>query len=97
MLQLAREKHPHPKVEYKRLDIANDKDVARFSAEEGCFEIVYSFAAFHWIPDQHQAIRNIEKLMVPAENVSFRLEEVRLCSTFSLLWWHLRAGQSMLR
>ncbi|XP_077529535.1 trans-aconitate 2-methyltransferase-like [Haemaphysalis longicornis] len=65
MLQLAREKHPHPKVEYKRLDIANDKDVARFSAEEGRFEMVYSFAALHWIPDQHQAIRNIEKLMVP--------------------------------
>ncbi|KAH9382889.1 hypothetical protein HPB48_023554 [Haemaphysalis longicornis] len=65
MLQLAREKQPHPNVEYKHMDIAVDEDVARFYANEGCFDMVCSFAALHWISDHHQAIRNIEKLVAP--------------------------------
>lgn len=64
MVKLAREKQPHPKVEYKCLDIAKKEDVIRFRATEGCFGMVFSFGALHWIADQHQAIQNIEKLMV---------------------------------
>ncbi|XP_077529526.1 uncharacterized protein LOC144141966 [Haemaphysalis longicornis] len=65
MQQLAREKQSHAKVEHKYLDIALDDDVAQFCEREGCFEMVFSFGALHWIADQHQAIRNIEKLMAP--------------------------------
>lgn len=65
MLTFARENKPHPKVEYKRLDIAVDEDVGRFCKSEGCFEMVYSFGTLHWIGDQKQALRNIEKLMAP--------------------------------
>lgn len=65
MLTFARENQPHPKVEYKRLDIAVDEDVARFCEIEGCFEMVYSFGTLHWIFDQIQALRNIAKLMTP--------------------------------
>lgn len=65
MLRFAQERYPHPKVQYKRLDIAVDEDVARFRKAEGCFEMIYSFGALHWIRDQNQALRNIGKLMAP--------------------------------
>ncbi|XP_077544575.1 uncharacterized protein LOC144157626 [Haemaphysalis longicornis] len=65
MLAFAREKHPHPKIEYRNLDLMSDDEVAAFVREHGHFQRVYSFLTLHWITDQHHAVRNIEALMSP--------------------------------
>nr|XP_054923432.1 juvenile hormone acid O-methyltransferase-like [Dermacentor andersoni] len=65
MLDYARMVHAHPKIDHRLLDIAVDDDVSRFIAEEGRFERVYSFLAFHWIQNRAAALKNIERLMTP--------------------------------
>ncbi|XP_075547640.1 uncharacterized protein LOC142582128 [Dermacentor variabilis] len=65
VLGYARTVHAHPKIDHRLLDIAADDDVSRFIAEEGRFERVYSFLAFHWIQKRGAALKNIERLMTP--------------------------------
>lgn len=65
MVDYARMVHAHPKIDHRLLDIAVDDDVTRFIAEEGRFQRVYSFLAFHWIQDRAAALKNIERLMAP--------------------------------
>lgn len=63
MLEFARKNRGDPKIEYKTLDLMADEDVAQFVAEQGQFDMVFSFLTLHWISDQHHAFRNVEKLM----------------------------------
>ncbi|XP_037499628.1 uncharacterized protein LOC119373644 [Rhipicephalus sanguineus] len=65
MLDHAKTVHAHPKIVYKLLDISKDDDVSRFVAEEGRFQRVYSFLAFHCIEDNAAALRNVERLLTP--------------------------------
>lgn len=65
MLKTARAKSPHDKITFKYLDIVNDDCVASFIKDNGCFQMVFSFGALHWIQDQRNAVKNIAKLVAP--------------------------------
>uniref|UniRef100_A0A023G764 Putative juvenile hormone acid methyltransferase n=1 Tax=Amblyomma triste TaxID=251400 RepID=A0A023G764_AMBTT len=61
MLEYARQNFPHPKIEYKHLDIG--MEVEQFLAEHGTFQRVYSLRTLHWVKDQAKAFANISRLM----------------------------------
>lgn len=65
MLEFARNQRADPKIEYRNLDLMVDADVARFVAEQGHFDMVFSFLVLHWVSDQHHAVRNIAELTEP--------------------------------
>lgn len=63
MLEYAKKHFPHPRIEYKLLDIGHD--VENFLAEHGTFQRVYSLRTLHWAKDQARAFSNIARLMAP--------------------------------
>ncbi|KAH7965359.1 hypothetical protein HPB49_006452 [Dermacentor silvarum] len=63
MLEFAKKHFPHPRIEYKQLDIGHDVD--NFLAEHGTFQRVYSLRTLHWAKDQARAFSNIARLMAP--------------------------------
>ncbi|XP_065301167.1 juvenile hormone acid O-methyltransferase-like isoform X2 [Dermacentor albipictus] len=63
MLEYAKEHFPHPRIEYKLLDIGHD--VEQFLAEHGEFQRLYSLRTLHWAKDQARAFYNIARLTAP--------------------------------
>ncbi|CAN8011695.1 unnamed protein product [Ixodes pacificus] len=61
MVWYAREKHPHPQIEYEVHDIADD--ASGLVKSYGKFDRVYSFFALHWVKDQVTAFGHIADLM----------------------------------
>ncbi|XP_037580467.2 juvenile hormone acid O-methyltransferase [Dermacentor silvarum] len=55
----------HEKIEYGKLDIASDEDVAAFMDVHGLFDRVYSFHTVIWVRDQGRALKNVAMLMKP--------------------------------
>ncbi|XP_037580459.2 juvenile hormone acid O-methyltransferase [Dermacentor silvarum] len=55
----------HEKIEYGKLDIASDEDVAAFVDEHGLFDRVYSFYTLSWARDQAKALKNVARLLKP--------------------------------
>ncbi|XP_065290223.1 juvenile hormone acid O-methyltransferase-like isoform X1 [Dermacentor albipictus] len=64
MLEYARSHHMHEMIDHVLFDIVND-DVNKFLNEHGPFARVYSFNMLHWVKDQAQAMKNIEKMIAP--------------------------------
>lgn len=64
MLEFAK-KNSHEKIEYRKLNIVSEKDVAEFVNTEGNFRMVCSFMTLHVISDHHRAMKNIATLMAP--------------------------------
>ncbi|XP_070383082.1 juvenile hormone acid O-methyltransferase-like [Dermacentor albipictus] len=60
----ARHSH-HEKIEYRKLDIASDEDVAEFIDEHGLFDRVYSFHTIIWVRDQAKGLKNVARLLKP--------------------------------
>ncbi|XP_050046635.1 juvenile hormone acid O-methyltransferase-like [Dermacentor andersoni] len=55
----------HEKIEFRKLDIANDKEVTDFIDEHGLFDRVYSFHTIIWVRDQAKALKNVARLLKP--------------------------------
>ncbi|XP_050047735.2 juvenile hormone acid O-methyltransferase-like [Dermacentor andersoni] len=65
MVEHAARHYHHDKLEFRKLDIESDEDVAEFVHEQGLFDRVYSFHAITWVRDQTKALKNVARLLKP--------------------------------
>ncbi|KAH9365256.1 hypothetical protein HPB48_015942 [Haemaphysalis longicornis] len=86
MLELAKKKNGHQKIEYKKLDILSERDVANFVNTEGNFRMVCSFLTLHLIGDHQRAMKNIATLMEPGgECFIIFYQNHALCEIFAAM------------
>ncbi|XP_075529919.1 juvenile hormone acid O-methyltransferase-like [Dermacentor variabilis] len=55
----------HDRLEFMKLDMGKDTDVAEFIDEHGLFDRVYSFHTGTWVRDQAKALKNVARLLKP--------------------------------
>ncbi|XP_050046636.1 juvenile hormone acid O-methyltransferase-like [Dermacentor andersoni] len=65
MVDHAARHYHHDKLQFRKLDIESDEDVAEFIDEHGLFDRVYSFHAITWVRDQAKALKNVARLLKP--------------------------------
>lgn len=89
MLQIAAERNPDPKIEYR---CAAMEDL-EFDA--GAFDVVLSSLAFHYVEDLEPLVRNIARWLVPGGELVFSVEHP-VFTAYGTQDWYYGADGSIL-
>ncbi|XP_037580462.2 juvenile hormone acid O-methyltransferase-like [Dermacentor silvarum] len=65
MVEHAARHYHHDRLEFRKLEIVRDRDVAEFIDEHGLFDRVYSFHTVTFVADQAKALKNVARLLKP--------------------------------